>query len=98
MKEVRVKRLKKVVFLLVVLFGILTSAVLSAKEQAEDVVYLKNGSIIRGQIIEIIPEMGVKIETSGGSIFVYQFEEIEKIEERKGIDTQKKRKIQRLFE
>lgn len=44
-----------------------------------DVVYLKNGSIIRGQIIEKIPDSIVKIQTKDGNVFVYKVEEIEKI-------------------
>lgn len=44
-----------------------------------DLVYLKNGGIIKGRIIERIPNVQVKIETRDGSIFVFKFEEIEKI-------------------
>lgn len=38
--------------------------------QYVDVVYLKNGSIIRGMIIEQIPNVSLKIQTKDGSIFV----------------------------
>ncbi|MGM0407205.1 MAG: hypothetical protein ACQERU_04430 [Bacteroidota bacterium] len=58
---------------------VLISSALFAQNKA-DVVYLKNGSIIKGQITEMIPDKHIKIETSGGSLFVYTFEEIEKIE------------------
>jgi hypothetical protein len=44
-----------------------------------DVVYLKNGSIIRGRIMEQIPNVSLKIETRDGSLFVYKFDEVEKI-------------------
>lgn len=44
-----------------------------------EVVYLKNGSIIRGVIIEQIPGKSIKIETEGGNVFVYTYDEIEKI-------------------
>jgi len=44
-----------------------------------DVVYLKNGSIIRGIIIEQIPNQSIKIQTADGSIFVYRIDEIEKL-------------------
>jgi len=44
-----------------------------------DVVYLKNGSIIRGTIIEQDPATQVKIQTRDGSVFVYKVSEIEKI-------------------
>ncbi len=45
----------------------------------QDVVYLKNGSVIRGTIIEQVPNVQIKIKTSDGSIFVYKIEEIEKM-------------------
>lgn len=44
-----------------------------------DVVYLKNGSIIRGIITEQIPNDKLKIATRDGSLFVYKMDEIEKI-------------------
>jgi hypothetical protein len=45
-----------------------------------DIVYLKNGSIIRGVIIELVPGSMIKIRTSDGSIFVYELEDVDKIE------------------
>lgn len=45
----------------------------------EDVVYLKNGGIMRGQIIEQVPNKSLKIETVGRNVFVYSFDEIERI-------------------
>lgn len=47
--------------------------------ELKDVVYLKNGSIIRGVIIEQIPNESIKIRTNDGSVFVYSTEEILKI-------------------
>lgn len=44
-----------------------------------DVVYLKNGSRIKGLITEIIPSQHLKIQTSDGSLFVFQMEEVEKV-------------------
>jgi len=44
-----------------------------------DVVYLKNGNIIRGTILERIPGESVTIETRDGNVFVFKFTEIEKI-------------------
>src|SRR4051812_45874354 len=45
----------------------------------EEVVYLKNGSIIRGVIIEQVPGKSLKIQTKDRNVFVYQMEEVEKI-------------------
>lgn len=50
-----------------------------AQSSLEEVVYLKNGSIIRGTIIEQIPNVKIKIQTSEGNVFVYKYDEIEKI-------------------
>ena len=45
----------------------------------EDVVYLKNGSIIRGIIIEQVPNQNIKIQTKDRNIFVFKYNEIEKM-------------------
>lgn len=50
-----------------------------AMAQYIEVVHLKNGSMIRGVIIEQIPEQTLKIQTSDGSVFVYSYSEIAKI-------------------
>lgn len=44
-----------------------------------DVVYLKNGNIIKGVITERIPGESVTIETRDGNVFVFTFEEIQRI-------------------
>ena len=49
-----------------------------AQTSLQDVVYLKNGSIIRGDIIEMIPGETVKIMTTDGSVFVHNFADVEK--------------------
>jgi len=56
--------------------------ILAASINAEtmvDVVHLENGSIIKGDIIENIPNERIKIETSDGSLFVYEMSKVEKI-------------------
>lgn len=50
-----------------------------ATEALNDVVYLKNGNVIRGTLIEFNPNESVKIQTADGSVFVWQLEEIEKV-------------------
>lgn len=52
-------------------------------KQMQDVIYLKNGSIIRGIIIENIPNESIKIETKDGSTFVYKMDEIIKMTKEK---------------
>ena len=45
----------------------------------EDVVHLKNGSIVRGIIIEQTPSVSLKIQTRDGNVFVYTMDEIAKM-------------------
>lgn len=47
--------------------------------QYVETVHLKNGSIIRGIIIEQTPNQQLKIQTSDGSVFVYSYDDVEKI-------------------
>jgi len=59
----------------------LAFAGLIAKGQSSliDVVYLKNGSIIKGIIVEQVPGQAVKLQTADGSLFVFEMEEITKM-------------------
>jgi hypothetical protein len=44
-----------------------------------DVLYLQNGSIIRGMILELVPNVQVKIQTNDGSVFVYTMDQVLRI-------------------
>jgi sRNA-binding regulator protein Hfq len=68
--------MKKTILILTL---ILSNLNVFSQSNYQDVVYLKNGSVIRGVIIEQIPNQSIKLETSNGNIFVYKYEEIEKI-------------------
>ena len=48
-------------------------------QEMQDVVYLKDGSIIRGTIVEQVPSESLLIETSDGSRFRYSMELIERM-------------------
>lgn len=50
-----------------------------SQEKLQDVVYLKNGNVLRGTIIEQVPMDYIKLKTADGSEFIFQVEEIEKI-------------------
>lgn len=52
---------------------------LFTQSELQDVVYLKDGSIIRGTIVELIPDVSLKIETRDGSVFVYTMEQVMKV-------------------
>lgn len=68
----------KRLFSLSVILCLVASAASYAGVQYEDVVYLKDGSIIRGVIIEQIPGEQLKIRTRDGSVLVFSMEEIER--------------------
>lgn len=67
--------MKKIFLTLILGFATLTSFA----QKYSETVYLKNGSMIKGTIIEEIPNKSLKLETRDGSIFVYQMDEVEKI-------------------
>ena len=45
----------------------------------QDVVYLKNGSVIRGVVVEQVPGVSLKVQTADGNMFVYEMSEVEKM-------------------
>ena len=51
----------------------------SAQQAMEDVVYLKDGSILRGTIIEQIPGKSLKLQTADGNLFVYDMDKVERL-------------------
>lgn len=65
-------------YLAIILF-VSISSVAFAQGNYQEVIYLKNGSVIRGVIIEQIPEKSIKIETPDRSVFFYRMDEIEKL-------------------
>ncbi|MFA6806463.1 MAG: hypothetical protein WCR29_03500, partial [Bacteroidales bacterium] len=52
---------------------------LMAQTTTKDVVYLKNGSIIKGVITEINSNVNLKINTPDGNVFVFEMKDVEKI-------------------
>jgi hypothetical protein len=50
-----------------------------AQAPMEDVVYLKNGTVLKGKVLEFTPSGTIKVEIMGGSVFVYPADEVEKI-------------------
>ena len=62
-----------------IIFCIIFTSMALSQQEYEEVVYLKNGSVIKGTIIERIPDVSIKIQTKDGNIFVYQMEEIDRI-------------------
>ena len=70
----------KIIFQSLSLLVLLLICYLSnGQNNMSDVVYLKNGSIIRGIIIEQVPNQSIKIQTADRNVFVFKYDEIEKI-------------------
>ncbi|MDD6209885.1 MAG: hypothetical protein PUB21_04685 [Bacteroidales bacterium] len=69
--------MKKCLFAIILLLGCIHLS--QAKEAMQDIVYLKNGSVIRGVITGLVPDESVKIQTADGSIFVYATDDVAKI-------------------
>jgi len=65
--------------LLSVVLFVLISVTVNAQNQTEDVVYLKDGSIYRGVIVEQVPNVSLKVQIMGGSIVAVQMEQVSKI-------------------
>ena len=68
--------MRKLLLLLTLLLSI--SSYVEAQNYTE-VVYLKNGSIIKGLIIEQVPNVSLKIKTGDGSLIICQMNDVEKI-------------------
>ncbi len=71
--------MKKIVQTITLVIFVFFGDSLSAQNKKEDVVYLKNGSIYRGIIIEQNPEQNIKIQTHFKNVIVINYAEIEKI-------------------
>ena len=56
-----------------------TTTTATAQNNMEDVLYLKNGNVYRGVLIEQVPNQSYKIQIAGGSIFTVTVAEVEKI-------------------
>lgn len=63
---------------IIIFFLLLFTSTAFSQSNYEDVVYLKNGTIMRGTIIEQIPNKSIKIETADRNVFVFTMIEIEK--------------------
>lgn len=68
--------MRKIVFIL--MLSLFPSSLAFSQEKI-DVIYLKNGSIIKGEIVEIKPNQHMIIETWNGSSIICKYNEIDKI-------------------
>ena len=65
-------------FVLIIAAMVMFAANMMA-QNFQEVVYLKNGSIIKGTVIEQVPGKTIRIQTNDGSIFAYRMDEVERI-------------------
>lgn len=62
------------------MLAVMLIASISAFSQSfSELVYLKNGSVIKGDIVELLPDSLIKIEVADGSVYAFEYKEIEKI-------------------
>ena len=66
--------MKKLLLTMLLLVG----SFYSYAQNWQEVVYLKNGSVIRGFVVELQPGASLKIQTVDGNLFVFQMSEVEK--------------------
>lgn len=69
------KTLMKSIFVILML----APFALFAQNGMQDVIYLKDGSIYKGTIIETVPNVSYKIESRDGNVFAVKIDEVEKI-------------------
>ena len=69
--------MRKVLFVCMFILGCMAASY--AQNKQTETVYLKNGSIIKGKVIEMVPGKEIKVQTNDGSLFVYQMDEVDKV-------------------
>ena len=56
----------------------LTASTFSQGER-QDIIYLENGSVVKGIIVELVPNVSVKIKLQDGIVYIYPMDEVRKI-------------------
>ena len=67
------------IFLCTFIARLLFSNTLSAQTNFQDVVFLKNGSIIHGTVVELVPNESIRIKTMYNDVILFKMDEIQKI-------------------
>jgi hypothetical protein len=73
----------------IILFSMMCIAGIVNAQQQKDVIYLKNGSIVKGNVVEMDPTENLKIVTADGSIFIFRMDEVEKMVKEPATDPDK---------
>jgi len=80
----------RISFLLLAMFAGVT---LFAQHGRKDVVYLKNGSVIIGNIVLEDPKKFIQLKTSDRTLLVYKYDQIDSINHQENLERPKKAKI-----
>ncbi|CAN5600977.1 hypothetical protein BH11BAC1_BH11BAC1_28800 [soil metagenome] len=83
--------MKRKHFYLFLSIVLLNNSIVFAQGNYEDVLYLKNGSVLHGIIIEQVPSVSIKLQTKDKNVFVFTMEEILKITKEETVPVQMKR-------
>jgi hypothetical protein len=75
--------MKYIYIALLFFYSLLSTNIIYSQDSFDNVLYLKNGSIINCKIIELIPNKSIRILTRTNDVFVYEYSEIDKIEKSK---------------
>ena len=67
---------KKIFFVALFMLNLMVNAQTSS---FQEVVYLKNGSVIKGNIMEWVPNESITIQTADKSLFVFKISEVERV-------------------
>jgi hypothetical protein len=73
------KQTSKYLFAFLLIFMVSSFQKLSAQSDKEDVVYLKNGSVLHGTIIELKIDTSVKIQLADRNIWAFKYSEVSRI-------------------
>jgi len=82
---------KALIYISIITACVLVNSELCAQDQGQDTVYLKDGSIIKGTVEEVVPGEKTKIRTNDGSLLVFQSDEVERIK-KEGVEKNNKDK------
>lgn len=78
----------KIILILLFFVGVYTD--IQGQARIKDIVYLKDGGVLKGRVLEYNPEETIKIKIVGGSILVYESSKVLKIEQ---IEKKKSRRM-----
>ena len=83
--------MKKTTLFIILFKSLICFSVLAQNTEKEDVIYLKNGGIVRGTIVEYVSDEAIKIEIIGQNVLVFGLDEVEKMQKEDVLKITKKK-------